>query len=385
MQSTIKLFSVLLLCTGIFSCKKTELQPEQKWQPEDFRIDKLSRSFVQAGESLTLYGNKLSQADSRTEVYLNGRPAEIIKATADSVQVLVPTNAQTGKLMLTISRGKDFKTMYGPEVEVKPTPVIKGFFPIYAVRGETIEMYTEHFSNNNADNEIMLGSKLVEIVSRRQDTLVVKIPADAADGVFSWNTFDGPLFTLNKGFRIRESNYAVNTVQGWLQADPAFSFVDTLVRGYKQIVPDPYYHRMYDSAMKYIGNADRSYTIFFPSDNYFYNAQVSKEAFINKIKARPFDYNTFMVAAIVAGHQLDLSTVNNGDTFNTIYTMKMQWWPDGTDDANFIRIIIEDGVKYAQIEGMWGENKPRVKILKEHKVGNATLIELERELGWVTF
>ena len=65
--------------------------------------------------------------------------------------------------------------------------------------------------------------------------------------------------------------------------------------------------------------------------------------------------------------------------------MKMQWDGQGTDDANVIRIIIEDGVKYAQIEGLWGEVRSRVKILKEHKVGNATLIELERELGWVSF
>jgi hypothetical protein len=92
-----------------------------------------------------------------------------------------------------------------------------------------------------------------------------------------------------------------------------------------------------------------------------------------------------MAAAIVAGYQLDLATVQDGAIFNTIYTMKMQWEGQGTDDANFVRIINDNGVQYAQIEGMYGETRPRVRILKEHKIGKATLIELESELGYVAF
>lgn len=387
MQPVIKyrLLLHLLFCAGIISCTKKEVTSEPRWQPEDFNIEKLNRSFVQAGEELTVYGNNLTQPEGKTEVFLNGRPAEILKAAADSVRVLVPLNAQTGKLMLTISKGEDFRTVYGPEVEVKPTPVIKGFFPFYATRGETIELYTEHFSYDNANNNIVLNGKPVEIVSRRQDTLVVRIPANATDGIFNWSTFNGPLFSLNTGFRIRESSYPVNTVQEWLKADPAFSYMDTLVRGYKQLVPDGYHHRVYDSAASYLANTDKTYTVFYPSDTYYYNTGMSKQAFLSRIKSRPYEYNIFLVAAIVRDYQVDLSTVKNDDTFTTIYTMKMQWDGQGTDDANVIRIIIEDGVKYAQIEGLWGEVRSRVKILKEHKVGNATLIELEGELGWVSF
>lgn len=379
-----KLFLCMLFVASIISCKKTEPEQASKWQPEDFNIEKLNRNFVQAGEELTVYGNKLTQAGSKTEVFLNGRPAEILKATADSVRVLVPLNAQTGKLMLTISKGSDFKTKYGPEVEVKPTPVIRGFFPFFAARGESIELYTEHFSYNNADNSILLNSNPVQILSRRQDTLVVQIPVDATEGVFSWSTFNGPSFTLQQGFRIREDQYAVNTVGDWLKADPAFSYMDTLVRGFKQLA-DPYYFRIYDVAMKYIAGTDSSYTIFLSSDLYYYDTKLSKTDFINKVKNRPYEYNNLMAAAIVAGHQLDLSTVQDGSTFNTIYTMKMQWEGQGTDDANFVRIIIDNGVRYAQIEGMYGETRPRVKILKQHTIGKATLIELESELGYVTF
>jgi hypothetical protein len=379
-----RLFLALLFVAGMISCSRTALEPAPRWQPEDFNIEKLNRNFVQAGEELTVYGNKLTQTGSKTEVFLNGRPAAILNATADSVRVLVPLNAQTGKLMLTISKGKDFKTMYGPNVEVKPTPVIRGFFPYFATRGEMVELYTEHFSYNNTDNSILLDGKQVKIVSRRQDTLVVQVPADASDGMFSWSTFNGPLFSLNERFRIRKHQYAVNTVADWLKADPAFSYMDTLVRGFKQIA-DPYYFRIYDSAMNYIASPDSTFTIFLSSDLYYYNTKLSKTDFISRIKSRPYEYNNLMAAAIVAGYQLDLATVQDGAIFNTIYTMKMQWEGQGTDDANFVRIINDNGVQYAQIEGMYGETRPRVRILKEHKMGKATLIELESELGYVAF
>ena len=44
---------------------------------------------------------------------------------------------------------------------------------------------------------------------------------------------------------------------------------------------------------------------------------MSKEAFLNRIKSRPYEYNIFLVAAIVRDYQVDLSKVKNDDTFTT--------------------------------------------------------------------
>lgn len=55
------------------------------------------------------------------------------------------------------------------------------------------------------------------------------------------------------------------------------------------------------------------------------------------------------------------------------------------DDYNFVKIIIENGVKYAQVWGPYDQTTPMVKIIREHQVGNATLIETDGELGVIFY
>lgn len=59
--------------------------------------------------------------------------------------------------------------------------------------------------------------------------------------------------------------------------------------------------------------------------------------------------------------------------------------PVEVDDYNFITIIIEDGVKFAQVWDPYDQTGPRVRILGEHQVGNATIIETDGELGVIYY
>lgn len=189
-------------------------------------------------------------------------------------------------------------------------------------------------------------------------------------------------------YRVRQTSYAVNTVAEWLSKDPAFSFMDTLIKGYPVLAGGNYedvHKRIFEAAMAYLTHPDSTFTIFLSHDAWYHHHGVTKEGYVNAVKARPYDYNTMLLAAITPGFTLQVANLQPGDSYGTPYTMRMHWYPLGTEDRNYVTIVEQDGEKYAQIMGMYNETRTAVKILKEHRVGKATIIETDGELGYVTF
>lgn len=374
---------------AIHACKKDD-KPSAATLINPPVIEKLSRPFVQAGEELTVYGSKLLQKGLQTEVLVNGKPGVIIRSAADSITVRVPEKALTGNVTVIVSKGEHFMSTQGPQIEIKQTPVVKGFWPLYATGGDTIALISEHFSDQFTNNQILLGSTKVEIVAKKgKDTLLVKLPTNAVTGYFSWNTYNGPYYSFGaQPYRVRQTNYTANTVMDWIYQDPAFSYMDTLVRGYPLLAGGNYediHKRMYAAALQYIQYTDSAYTIFLPSDASYLNKGTTKEAFLENILSKPYNYNILLIAAISPNNQLHISDLEDGDTFRSAFTMKMNYPEVENDEHNYIKIVVEDGVKYAQIYGMYEETRPRVKILKEHRIGKAVIIEIEGELGYVYF
>ncbi|SEW45648.1 IPT/TIG domain-containing protein [Chitinophaga arvensicola] len=380
---------LLLALTTIIACKKDPAGTEGIII-DAVKIEKLSSSFAQAGEELTIYGSHLIQKDVVTEVFVTGRPSEVLHSSADSITIKVPLKVQTGKVMVTLSKGTKFSSAYGPDIVVRPTPLIKSFAPLFAYGGDTIELYTENFSEIATNNEIFIGTKKVQIVAGKgKDTILVKLPEDAASGTFAWHTYNGPLFKTAASFPVRQARYTANTVAQWLYQDPGYSYMDTLVRGYPDLAGGNYlsvHKTVYDTVLQYINSSGRKYTIFLPS-NAAYEKNTSKAAFLEKVKNRPYNYNSMLANTIVPGENMRLADMQDGDRHPTAYTMKLAFWEYEvpTDDYNFIQIIIEDGVKYAQVWGPYDQTQPRVKILREHQVGNATIIETDGEPGVVSY
>lgn len=378
-----------LVLTSIIACKKDKATNEVV-TINAVKVEKLSAGFVQAGEELTVYGSNLVQKDLVTEVFIAGRPSEMLRSTADSITVKVPLKVKTGKVMVTLSNGTKFSSAYGPDIVVRPTPLIKSYAPLVAYGGDTIELYTENFSEITTDNVIFIGTKQLQVVSRKgSDTLLVKLPADALTGVFSWNTYQGPVFKMEGAFPVRHASYAAGTVAQWLYQDPGFSYMDTLVRGYPVLAGGNYlstHKTVYDTVLQYINSPDRKYTIFLPG-NAAYEKNTSKAAFLEKIKNKPYNYNSMLANTIVPDQNMRLSAMQDGDIYPTAYTMKLAFWEYEVpvNDYNFIKIVIEDGVKYAQVWGPYDQTQPRVRILREHQVGNATIIETDGEPGIVYY
>ncbi|BAV06025.1 hypothetical protein FLA_2040 [Filimonas lacunae] len=371
------------------ACKKEETMQQQVSIITPV-ISKLNRSFAQAGDTLVIYGASLIQQQRLTEVFINDRPCTLLKSVADSLQVLVPAQTRSGQVTVTISYGKQFSSAEGPSLDVKPTPALLGFWPRYGYAGESITLYVENFSIANADNHIFLEGFPATITGGNgKDTLLVTLPAASSTGVFSWRTYQGPLQYSKDTFLVRQPSYPVTSVGGWLQQDPAYTYLDTLYRGYPALSGSNYdlYARIYDSALNYINSPNRTYTVFLPADGAYYSKGITLRDYITKIKNAPYSYNSPMVAAILPDIQLSLADMHEGDLYNTAFTELMQWYPYfGSDDnKNKMQVTEEDGQKYVNLVGIYGDTRPRVKVIRAHKVGNATIIETDGDLGYIPF
>jgi hypothetical protein len=389
----IKYITVLLATAGalagLAACKKNEASLQQTAIKTPV-ITKLNRTFVQENDTLVIYGASLVQDHLTTEVFINGRPCTILRSTADSLQVRVPGQTRSGKVEVTISTQQQVVSAEGPGIEVKGTPLVKSFWPRYGYAGDIITLVVENFSASQADNRILLDGSPAQISGgNNHDTLLVTLPVAAHTGLFSWQTYQGPVQKLDAVFLVRQTTYPVTTVSGWLQADPAFRFRDTLMRGYEQLAGSNFetYKRIYDTALNYMNSSTRTYTIFIEADHYYYNEGMSLADFINAVKSKPYNYNSPMAAAIVPDVQLSLDAMHDGDLYNTAFTELLQWYPYfGSDDnRNKIQVTEEDGVKYANLLGIYGETNPRVKILREHRIGAVTIIEIDAPLGVILF
>ncbi|WEK35654.1 MAG: hypothetical protein P0Y53_24475 [Candidatus Pseudobacter hemicellulosilyticus] len=368
----------LLFGTTILSCKKDKEQssglPEQP--PV---LSRLSQPAAQAGEKLTLYGQQLVQGGWQTEVFVNDRPSEILEKTTDSIVIRIPEKSKSGKVTVTLSSGSLYSAAEGPELNVLPTPLIKGIYPAFGTAGETMFLITENFSQEEDQNQVFLGNQLLTITGRMgKDTLEVRMPDNAVNGVLSWRTYTGPAYSMKDILKVRQTSYPVSTVKDWIREDPAFSYMDMAVNGFPDILGDafPNYQGLYDVAMTWLSATDQPCTVFLANDMAYTGTDISKEQFRSSMLGRPFDNNYLLLAAIVPGQSLGIADLQPGEPYNSLYTMKMHWWPDGTEDANFFTVMdMEDG-RYVMINNKWGDMRQPVKMVKEHKVGNATIIEL---------
>ena len=352
-------------------------------------VEKLSRAYVQAGEKVTVYGRNLSQGSLQTEVTINGRVAEIVGITSDSIEVRVPSKVSTGQVLVTVSLGDRFKSGYGPSIEVKPTPLIKNFWPLYAYGGDEVILRVENFSRDNAENRIVLNGEPLAITGGNgSDTILVRLPAGAVTGVLRWNSYSGPVQEMDSAFRVRQASYPVATVGEWLRVDPAFSLMDTLVRGYPQLAGSNYdiYAPIYNTALGYINEASRTYTIFLPADEAYYRNGIYLNKFIENIKGKPYAYHGPLAAAILPDVQLSIGDIHGGDEYNTLYSEQLVYYPLG-DPTHVLKMQVSEvgGEKYVNFLGIWGETNPPVKILREHTVGNARIIETDGDMGIIYF
>ena len=108
-------------------------------QPGVLTLFNISPQSVPTGGILTIQGQGFSTTASANIVLINGIAATVVSATANNLQVLVPANATTGTVSVTV--GGTTVTSTTP-VAVIPLPVITSLSPKSALAGTTIATFT---------------------------------------------------------------------------------------------------------------------------------------------------------------------------------------------------------------------------------------------------
>jgi YD repeat-containing protein len=108
-------------------------------QPGVLTLFNISPQSVPTGGILTIQGQGFSTTTSANIVLINGIAATVVSATANNLQVLVPANATTGTVSVTV--GGTTVTSTTP-VTVIPLPVITSLSPKSALAGTTIAALT---------------------------------------------------------------------------------------------------------------------------------------------------------------------------------------------------------------------------------------------------
>lgn len=369
--------SIIILLTAV-SCRRDKDEPAPSRQIEQPVISGVNKSFVQAGDTITVYGASLQQEAVQTELALAGRPAKIIGLGKDSLRAVVPVNTYSGKLLVTVSRNNLVASAYGPELSVAPTPVVTDFSPKYAYEGDTISLIVLNFSNELANNAVWMDGKPAKVVSYNgRDTLRVIVPAGANTNAVSWRTYDGPVHKSLTAFPVRKPVYAANGIMDWLGQDPAFSYMNATFTypGLKNFV-------RYDSLAPYLG-AERAATYFFPNnDAWIAQGILTTERMQSIVAGIIYNYVNFPLASILpvslGPEQLTAGRHETALDENIVFPYE-SW---RTYRKNYVQIekIGEDW--YIQALTYWGTLGTPLKIQRVHKVGNNYLYELSAPLPY---
>ena len=364
-----------LLITAI-ACKRDEVIADALIETPV--ITKVSRTTVQAGDTIRIEGSHLRQDTLSTELSLSGRPAKIIQLSAASITAIVPENTYSGKLMVTVSRNNRFASSYGPELSVRGTPAILSFTPAYAFEGDTITLRVKNFSSLNTDNFLALDSKKMEITyNNNKDTLKVIVPQGASTASFTWSTYNGPVFTGSQ-YIVRKKSYNAATLLEWLAKDPAFSLTH-----YALTHTTTTTQYTYDTLAPFLSGVEPC--AIFISTNEGYGPEMNiytVQDMADKIRLRPYEMPCRILASVLPGlvppAQLEAGTFPTRLNENIIFPY------DGwrTRRTNNVQITKEGDDYYIQALTLWWTlgNKQKIRFIAQ--VGNSHLYEITGPLPY---
>ncbi|WP_246000443.1 DUF7619 domain-containing protein [Pontibacter diazotrophicus] len=139
------------------------------------------------GAEVSITGSKFSENKSSNKVYVNGVQAEVLEGDATTLKVRVPVGASTGTLsVVTEHAGASSKAAF---VVYQP-PVVSGFSPAEGVVGAEVTLQGNYLSSELVER-VQLGSRDCEIIRVNQNTVRIRIPADAATDTFTVHTKGG--------------------------------------------------------------------------------------------------------------------------------------------------------------------------------------------------
>lgn len=168
-------FFFLLLSVGIHACNEEE--PETP-APE-LTLTAIAPETGRVGTAVTISGTSFSKVTAENSVTFDGKKAEVTQASATSLTAVVPEDATTGIVQVTVNG----RVATGPVFTVEQAePVISGFAPESGRVGQEVTISGENFSEVASENTVTFNGKEAEVIAASETELTVKVPSRAGSG-----------------------------------------------------------------------------------------------------------------------------------------------------------------------------------------------------------
>lgn len=165
-----------LLLPALTSCDKSDglLRPE---------ITTFNPTSGSVGTTVTITGNNFSATPSDNTVTFNGAQAHIISASASSLKVMVPAQATTGRISVSV---KGQTTTSVSDFVLLPTLI--DFIPQSGTKGSVVLVQGGGFSGAPSENLVSINGVPAVVTLATSTQLVVVVPSNATSGKISVST-----------------------------------------------------------------------------------------------------------------------------------------------------------------------------------------------------
>lgn len=142
-------------------------------------IDAIEPASGRPGARVTIRGKNFSPRLAANTVTLGGRPAVVLSATPQVLEVTVPDGASTGPFVVDVQPGGQAQSS---AFTVTAQTAIAGFSPQRGVPGKELTIRGQGFAQESARNRVFLGNVPLPIKQASEQQLVVTLPAKIASG-----------------------------------------------------------------------------------------------------------------------------------------------------------------------------------------------------------
>jgi hypothetical protein len=142
-------------------------------------IDSVEPASGRPGARVALRGKNFSARFAANMVTLGGRPAVVLSATPQQLEVTVPEGATSGPFVVTVQPGGEAQSK---PFTVTAATAISGYSPERGVPGAELTIHGQGFAREAAHNRVFLGNVSLPIKRASESELVVTLPAKIASG-----------------------------------------------------------------------------------------------------------------------------------------------------------------------------------------------------------
>ncbi|OJJ19184.1 hypothetical protein BKI52_20445 [marine bacterium AO1-C] len=141
-------------------------------------ISSFSPAIARQGDTITITGLNFQPGDNDNVVKFNGLPATILSATETQLMVIVPENATSGKVTVTINTGQTGTST----TDFLVIPEILSVSPLHGKEGDLVTIQGKAFSPTASKNIVSFGGVATVADSVNGNALYVTVPVGALTG-----------------------------------------------------------------------------------------------------------------------------------------------------------------------------------------------------------